>query len=154
MGLLLIALRMDGKLAVVVGGGPVGARKAQGVLDAGGRVKLISPEAVEALETLAAAELIEWERRRYEAKDLDGADIVFAATNVRETNGSIALEANKRGILCNVADAPEEGDFHSAAVVRQEQLVIGVNNEDRNPKRAVKVKRLISNWISDFLNGQ
>ena len=55
MGLLPIALRMDGKLAVVVGGGPVGARRAQGVLDAGGRVKLISPDAVKKLQELAAA---------------------------------------------------------------------------------------------------
>lgn len=144
MGLLPIALRMDGKLAIVVGGGPVGTRKAQGVLAAGGRVKLISLDAVEALELLAVAGDIDWEKRGFDAGDLAGADLVFAATNVREINAAVAVEAQKRGILCNVADAPGEGDFHSAAVVRQDGLVIGVNNVDRNPKRAVKVKAAIS----------
>lgn len=150
MGLLPIALRMDERLAVVVGGGPVGARKAQGVLDAGGRVKLISPDAVEALQALVTAGDIQWEKRRFEPADLDGAGLVFAATNVREVNRFVALRAKELGILCNVADAPAEGDFHSAAVVRQDGLVIGVNNLDRNPKRAVKVKA----QISDLLNGQ
>ena len=148
MGLLPIALRMDGKLAVVVGGGPVGARKAQGVLDAGGCVKIISPDVVDSLGKLAAAGAIVWERRGFEAGDLIGAYLVFAATNMREINGSIALRAKELGILCNVADAPNEGDFHSSAVVRQDGLVIGVNNLDRNPKRAVKVKA----GIADFLD--
>lgn len=143
MGLLPIALRMDGRLAVVVGGGPVGARKARGVLDAGGRVKLISPEAVEALQALATAGAITWEKREFELGDLDGAGLVFAATDVRETNRLVGAAASERKILCNVADVPDEGNFHSAAVVRQDGLVIGVNNVSRNPKRAVKVKHAI-----------
>ena len=145
--MLPIALRMDGKLAVVVGGGPVGARKAQGVVDAGGWVKLISPDAVEALEKLAVVGTIDWEKRGFETGDLTGADLVFAATNVREINAAVAVEAKKVGALCNVADAPAEGDFHSAAVVRQDGVVIGVNNLDRNPKRAVKVKMEISDLL-------
>ena len=153
MDLLPIALRMDGRLAVVVGGGPVGARKAQGVLDAGGRVKLISPDAVEALQTLAAAGDIQWEKRGFKTGDLDGADLVFAATNVREINEAVGLEAKKVGALCNVVDAPAEGDFHSAAVVRQDGLVIGVNNASRNPGRAVKVKAVISDLLDTAPDG-
>ena len=149
MGLLPIALRMDGKLAVVVGGGSVGARKAQGVLDAGGRVKLISPNAVSALEKMAKDGTIQWDKRGFEAADLDGADVAFVATNVREINGSVALRAKELGILCNVADAPEEGDFHSAAIVRRDGLVIGINNVNRNPRRAVKVRAA----IKDLLEG-
>ena len=147
MGLLPIALRMDGKLAVVVGGGPVGARKALGVLDAGGRVKLVSPDAVEALEKMAAEGAIIWVKRGFDAGDLAGADVVFAATNERKINEAVGLEAKRGGALCNVADVPSEGDFHSSAVVRQDGLVIGVNNLDRNPRRAKQMKVRISDFL-------
>ncbi|MEM7116577.1 MAG: precorrin-3B C(17)-methyltransferase, partial [Chloroflexota bacterium] len=135
--------KMDGKTAVVVGGGIVGARKAQGVLHAGGRVRLISPEAVPPLVELAEAGRIVWEKRPFQPTDLDNADLVFAATNERETNSLIAQEAKARQLLCNVADAPAEGDFHSAAVLRQDGLVIAVNNEQRAPKRAVQIREEI-----------
>src|SRR5215211_2520154 len=97
---------LRGAPVVVVGGGAVGERKVRGLLAAGAAVRLISPTASEQLQAWAAAGQIGWEQREYTVGDLDGARLVFAATNRREVNAQLAREAAALGLLCNVADAP------------------------------------------------
>jgi len=46
-------LRLDGRLCVVVGGGGVAARKVRGLRQAGARIRLVAPEVVDELATLA-----------------------------------------------------------------------------------------------------
>lgn len=135
---------LRGAKVVVVGGGPVGERKARGLLEAGATVCLISPSVTDQIKAWQADGDIVWLERAYQPNDLAGAALAFAASNVREVNGQVAQEARAMGILCNVADAPGEGDFHSSAVIRHNGLVIGVNNETRDPKRAVNVRDKIN----------
>ena len=138
---------MKNSRAVVVGGGPVGERKVRGLLDAQANVVLVSPEVTEGLRSLADDGQIEWVARPYAANDVSAAKLVFAATNDRAVNAQVTSEAQGMGILCNVADAPHEGDFHSPAVLRQDGLVVGVNNDSKQPKRAVAVRDQISDLL-------
>ena len=131
-------------LAVVVGGGRVAERKINGVLAAGGRVRLISPQATPQLQTWAAAGQIEWMTRNYQAGDLAGAFLVFAATNQRQTNAQIAIDAAELGILCNVVDAPAEGNFHVPAVHRQAGFTIAVGSGGQSPKRSKQLRDQIA----------
>ena len=50
-----INLILDGRPALVVGGGQVGRRKVMSLLDAGASVERVCPDAVDALAELAAA---------------------------------------------------------------------------------------------------
>ena len=54
------ALRLLGRPVLVVGGGPVAARRAKGLLDAGASVTVVAPEASPALLELAEAGLLTW----------------------------------------------------------------------------------------------
>ena len=144
--------KLNGAPVVVIGGGPVGERKIKGLLEAGAAVTLIAPEATEDLVALAASNQIVWHQRAYHAGDLIRAKLAFAATNEREVNGAISAEAATLGILCNVADAPDEGDFHSMATIRQDGLVVAVGTEGSQPKRAKEVKQQIRLSLSDLLN--
>ncbi|MEM7800869.1 MAG: precorrin-3B C(17)-methyltransferase [Chloroflexota bacterium] len=139
--------QLAGAKVVVVGGGPVGERKIKGLLDARAKVTLISPEATEKCQSWTSEGIISWIKRDYESNDVAAAKLVFAATNSRQINAQVTREAQNMGILCNVADAPQEGDFVSPAVVRANGLVIGVNNASRNPKRAIKIRDQIKNLI-------
>lgn len=140
--------KMDTKTVVVFGGGPVGERKVRGLLDASATVLLISPEATDGLRQLAQAGRIQWRQRTFRVGDTAEGDLVFAATNQREVNRAIADEARSQRILCNVADNPAEGDFHSMAVLRTDGLIVGVNNERRQPKRAVAVRERIRRLLA------
>jgi uroporphyrin-III C-methyltransferase/precorrin-2 dehydrogenase/sirohydrochlorin ferrochelatase len=65
---------------LVVGGGPVAARRAKGLLDAGARVTVVAPVATAALRELADAGLLTWEQRTYRPSDVDGVWFVQTAT--------------------------------------------------------------------------
>ena len=142
-------IHLNGARVVVVGGGTVGERKTQGLLDVGAAVTLISPNATPRLTQQAASGQLQWEQRTYQARDLLGAKLVFAATDQREVNAAISAEAKTLGILCNIADAPAEGNFHSAAVLRENGLIITVGTEARDPKRAKQVRDQMSKWLKE-----
>src|SRR2546421_10406157 len=79
--LYIACLRLKGRRCVVIGGGAVGLEKVEGLLACDADVTLIAPEAVPALEELAAEGSIAWQRREYAgAEDLEGALIAIAAT--------------------------------------------------------------------------
>lgn len=136
-------------LAIVVGGGEVGERKVRGLLDAGVRVRLISPQVTPELARLAADGVIEWLARTYQSGDLQGARLVIAATNVRAVNHAVASEAHEGGQLVNVADAPAEGNVHMPAVHRDENVIVAVNSLTARPRIAV----LIRDWVAGLLPG-
>ncbi|MDW8405378.1 precorrin-3B C(17)-methyltransferase [Chloroflexus sp.] len=135
--------------AVVIGGGPVGERKVRGLLAAGFPVRLISPTATAQLAAWAAEGRLIWEQRAYQAGDLAGARLVFAATNDRAVNARIAAAASAAGALCNVADAPDEGDFHVPAVHRSGELTIAVSSHGTAPARAAAVRDAIADWLAE-----
>lgn len=134
--------------AVVIGGGPVGERKTAGLLAVGATVSLISPDATPRLQQWAAEGRIVWKRRLYQPGDLTGAGLVFAATNQRQVNAQVAIDARELGALCNVADNPAEGDFHLPAVHRQPGLVVAVSTSGKNPSQARRIRDRIAEWLA------
>ena len=76
------ALRLLGRPVLVVGGGPVAARRAKGLLDAGARVTVVAPVASAALQELAGAGLLTWEPRTYSSADVDGVTHGHGAARV------------------------------------------------------------------------
>ena len=139
---------LRGAPVLVVGGGAVGERKVRGLLVAGAAVWLISPTATEQLQAWAAAGQVDWERREYATGDLEGVRLAFAATNQRAVNAQVAREAAALGLLCNVADAPAEGNFHLPAIYRGHGLTIAVSTDGASPARAVAVRDAIARWLS------
>lgn len=124
-----ITLQLSNQLCVVVGAGAVGQRKLIGLRQAGARIRLIAPDAPQAL----AAPDLELCRRPYRPGDLAGATLVFAATNDRALNAAIAREARAAGLLVNVADAPQQGNFTLPAVARQGSLTLAVASGGASP---------------------
>ena len=140
-------INLEKKRIVVVGGGPVGERKVRGLLAAGARPILISPQATEQLQAWAEEGRLEWQAKRYEAKDLAAADMVFVATDEPELNARVAGDAATAAALCNVADNAVLGDFHVPAVHRGNGLVISVGTEGKAPARASTIRDKIAAWL-------
>ncbi|MGQ9481812.1 precorrin-3B C(17)-methyltransferase [Chloroflexus sp.] len=136
--------------AVVIGGGAVGERKVRGLLAAGIPVRLISPTATDQLMAWAQEGRLIWERRTYRSGDLNGARLVFAATNDRAVNTLIAASAIATGALCNVADTPDEGDFHVPAIYRSGGITIAVSSTGAAPTRAVALRDAIADWLDSI----
>jgi precorrin-2 dehydrogenase/sirohydrochlorin ferrochelatase len=124
-------------MCVVVGGGEVARRKVQGLLAAGARVRVIAPHLHPELQENTAIELI---CRSFLPDDLAGALLVFAASNDRDVNARVAVAARQQGTLINIADDPEESDFHLPAVLQRGALTVAVSSGGGSPAFAAQLR--------------
>ena len=142
---LPILVRADGLVAVVVGGGAVGARKALALLDGGAAVRVVSPAVDDALRTAAARapDRLMLVEREFVRADLADADLVVAATSSAAVNQAVAREARALHRLVAVADAPAAGSFTAMAVHRAGDVVVGVS-AGGVPGAAVRIRDAIA----------
>jgi siroheme synthase-like protein len=120
-----VLLDVSDCLAVVVGGGAVGARKAAGLVEAGARrVRIVSP----AFHADVPA-TVERVAERYQAGHLQGARLAFAATDSAEVNSAVVADARRLGIWVNRADVDEDlaGDFTVPAQFRDGPVLVAVS---------------------------
>lgn len=130
-------LMLEGKQALVVGGGRVGLRKVELLLDAGASVVLVCPEWVSELEELP----IERRKRIFEASDLTGQTLVFACTDDKHVNRAILSAARDVGVMCCCSDGNwAEADFTTPAILRTDQLIISISTGGRSCRQAKLVK--------------
>ena len=130
MSLYPVNLDIHGVLCVIIGGGSVASRKVDSLLPCGAEIRVISPEVCTRLAGLADAGLLEWQQREYNKGDLDGAKLVFAATDNPEIQEQIVIEAGAAGVLVNVIDMPEACTFQVPASFRQGELLLTVSKQE------------------------
>ncbi|MDP3045834.1 MAG: bifunctional precorrin-2 dehydrogenase/sirohydrochlorin ferrochelatase [Eubacteriales bacterium] len=136
-----VALILDGQLSVVVGGGSVAHRKVCSLLDAGARVRVISPVLAGELQEMQEQNRIEVDLRPYRSGDVDGAFLVISATNDSTVNQEVAADCAARQILINSVDDPEHCTFYVPAVVRRGDLVISISTGGKSPMLARKIRQ-------------
>jgi siroheme synthase-like protein len=122
-----IALHGERITAVVIGGGTVGTRKALALADAGASVTVVSPVITRELEDAGESRRITIIRDAYRSEYIAWAALVIAATDSREVNAQVAVDANARGKLVNITDYPDEGNFHTMALHRSGDVTIAVS---------------------------
>lgn len=136
-----VFLNIRDKHCVVVGGGAVAERKVNGLLAEKAVVKVVSPEVTPAIIQLVSKGRCEWLRKTYIATDLDGAFLVFAATDSLKIQKQVARDADNLGIPVNVVDSPEQCTFHVPATVRRGDLTLAVSTSGKSPAVAAMVRR-------------
>jgi precorrin-2 dehydrogenase/sirohydrochlorin ferrochelatase len=134
-----IYLNITAKRCVVIGGGAVAERKVMGLLRAGASVHVVSPAITDPLQELARAGKIEYVSQEYSPDHLDDCELVFAATSSRAVNARVTADAIARRVHVNVADAPQEGDFITPAVVRRGEFCLSVATGGSNPALAARL---------------
>ncbi len=137
------------RTCLVVGGGAVGTRKTKTLLRAGARVVVVSPEASADLEALAAENRIRLHRRAYSAGDMADAFLVFGTTDDRDLNRRISEDAHQQGILCNIADQPDRGQFVLPSVVARGDLLIAISTSGKSPALARRIRRRLESAFGE-----
>jgi precorrin-2 dehydrogenase / sirohydrochlorin ferrochelatase len=136
-----IFLQIEGKPCLVVGGGDVGERKVEDLLLAGAQVNLVSREATPVLEAMAAQGLIKFLRDDFIPEHLDGMILAIAATNDLNTNKSVSIAAQVRGLPVNIVDQPDLCSFVVPATIRRGDLTLAISTGGRSPALAKKLRR-------------
>lgn len=134
-----IMLNCNSKVCCVVGGGTVAERKVKGLIGSGALITIISPQITPALQAMADQKQLHWVNRFYGEGDLQGAFLVYAAADVREVNEAVVREAQHRGILVNVVDQSESGDFITPGIIRRGKLTISVSTAGAGPVVAAEI---------------
>ena len=143
-----VYLDLHGRAVLVVGAGPVGARKAAGLIAAGAEVTVVAPEIsddVRALDPPAAAVVV----RSYDRSLLDEVRpwLVITATNVAEVNAHVARDATAAGIWANSADDPVNCGFILPAIHRQGDVTVAVSTGGAAPALAQYVRDRVGELI-------
>jgi siroheme synthase-like protein len=147
--LYIACLRLSGRECLVVGGGEIGLEKVEGLLACDGSVTLVAPDAVPELEALAGEGSIRWERRPFDAADLEGKFLAIAATNDTDVNIAVYDAAEARAMLVNVVDVPPLCNFILPAIVRTGPLAIAISTAGASPALAKRMKREISDQFGE-----
>ncbi|HBC76355.1 MAG: hypothetical protein A2008_00445 [Candidatus Wallbacteria bacterium GWC2_49_35] len=138
-----------GKKCLVVGGGAVGERKVRSLLDCGALVTLVSKSFTAGLERLAGEGKIHAEMRGFEEGDVEGAFLVYCATDDGELNRRVFETAEKKSLLVNVVDQPVLCNFIVPAIVRKGSLLASVSTSAAAPALAKKLKALLAAAFDD-----
>jgi len=141
MSLFPMFLKLEGRLILMVGAGPVGEGKIESLLASGATVHVIAPQATPRVREWAREGRIEWEAREYKPSDFAGVFLAIAATGSTKLHDEIYAEAKSRGILFNAVDEPDRCDFYFPAVVRRGDLQIAISTGGLSPALAQRLRK-------------
>jgi len=134
-------LKLSARPCLVVGAGTIAESKIASLLEAGGRVRVVAPEATPQVRSWAHANSIEWHQRLFQADDLEGMFLVVAATSSTELHEHIFAQATQRGVLCNIVDVPPLCDFYYPSVVQRGALQIAISTAGQSPALAQRLRK-------------
>ena len=141
-----VSLILQGRRCLVVGGGTVAERKVKGLLAAGAKVHVISPELCGELRSLVADRAITHEERPYHKGDVAGYRLVVAATGDPAINRSVYEDGETAGIWVNAADDTDSCSFYLPAVARQGVVTVAVSTAGCSPA--------LASWLRSELAGR
>jgi precorrin-2 dehydrogenase/sirohydrochlorin ferrochelatase len=121
----MACIDVEGRRCVVVGDGGMAAEKVEGLRACGAVVDQVAPAG-------------------YRRRVLKGALLVIAATSDRALNERVFRDAEKRGMLCNVADVPELCNFILPAVHREGPIAVAVSTGGASPALAKRLRSMIA----------
>jgi uroporphyrin-III C-methyltransferase / precorrin-2 dehydrogenase / sirohydrochlorin ferrochelatase len=139
-----LALSLQGRRAVVVGGGQVALRRVRGLLESDANVIVIAPRVDPELDALPVTVL----RRRYSDGDLSAAWLAHAATSDPAVNAAVAAEAERNRIWCVRADDAQASAAWTPAVARHGEVAVAVT-AGGDPRRARQLRSAIELALAD-----
>jgi len=154
-----ITLDLTGRRAMVVGGGPVAARRARGLLAAGAVVDVVSPAIGAELHALVGGGEVRWSPREFRVTDLrepSPAWFVQTATGVPAVDALVADECDALHIWCVRADDASLSAAWTPAVSRgsvgtaAEGMTVAVTGGG-DPRRAAALRDAIDSAVTTGL---
>jgi len=127
-----VNLILVGERCLVVGGGPVAARKIDGLLACRARVHVIA----ETVGPEVRARAVTWEERSYRRGEVAGFRLVLAATDDSRVNRTVYEDARAAGVWVNTADDPAACTFTLPSVVRRGPIMVTVSTGGYSPAMA------------------
>ncbi len=147
MEYLPIFIQIKHRPCLVVGGGPIAARKVALLRKAQADVTVVSPELCEELQTLKQDNLIQHQPREFEDADLEECVVVIAATDQRPVNQRVSELAHTLRLPVNVVDNPDLCSFIMPSIIDRSPVVIAVSTGGSSPVLARLIRTKLEGSI-------
>ncbi len=157
-----LSMDLTERQVVVVGGGPVAARRVRGLLDACAVVRLIAPSLCDDLVSLVAElatadaarpSRLQWMSRPYAGPgDLEGAWLVHTATGDESVDEAVGSDCRAARIWCVDAGSASRSSARvpaCASVDTPDGPVTVAVTAGRDPRRAVAVRDRVTRLLID-----
>ena len=139
-----VNLCLSGQRVLVVGGGPVAARKVEALLRAGAHVTVVAPAAIDAI---AEHPDVAWLPRGYLRGEAGSYRLVVTATSDPAVNSLVARDCAAANVFVNSADDPANCTFTLPSVARRGDLQVAVSTAGRSPALARWLRKRIEREI-------
>lgn len=137
---------LTGKNVLVIGGGAVALRKCERLLPYGCEITAAAGRFLPGFISLPGVKLI---FRAVEEGDLEGRDMVIAATDDKSVNRYLAEECRRRRIPVNVVDDEKSCDFLFPALVMRGRLSAGFCTGGASPTASAHFAREFEESLPD-----
>ena len=146
----VVSLMLDGRRAVVVGGGPVALERVGDLRDAGAHVVVVTPTPHDDLVARADDDdHVDLHRRPYRHGDLVDAAIAIATREDELDVDGFWQESRDRGVLASVLDDLPHCDFGATSLVRTGDLRIAIATAGRAPALAKRLRLHLEETLGD-----
>lgn len=132
------------KKCLIVGGGTVALRKVQVLLDFGADVVVVALEVISKIKEYPVTVY----QRNFEKEDLQGCELVVAATDDAGLNHKIAEAAQKQKIPVNAVDQQEDCSFIFPSYVREQELVGAFSSGGNSPVLTQYLKKYMAQILT------
>ena len=146
---------LSSRRCLVIGGNGEAERKVEGLLSANASVTVINETLTDKLADWAEQQRFTWLSRACRPGDLQGAWLAIATVRDKALAARLKDEAERHGVLLNVADDIPHSNFVSGAVTRRGPLAIAVSTSGNSPALAARIRKQLEQTFgpeyADFL---
>lgn len=123
-------IELQSRPCLVAGGGQIAFHKVKVLIDFGAQITVVAPEILPEIEEISG---VDCQKRSFKEADLEGQELVVAATNDKKLNHRISLICRKKKIPVNVVDQPEECSFIFPAYIKEKEVVAAFSSGGQSP---------------------
>lgn len=131
---------LKGRPCLLIGGGSIATRKARLLAKAGAKLIVVAPYISDEMQAMVAASGGECFFRGYETTDLMQGNVIICATDNREINQRVSVEAQAQRLPVNVVDSPDLCSIITPAIVDRSPLMIAITSGGDAPVLARQMR--------------
>jgi len=144
MGYFPFYIDIENKKCVIIGGGTVALRKIEKLLPFNPDITVIAPEICDEIGQMKEVKIC---NKEFEDKDIYSAFMVISATDDKELNAHIFELCKAKNIFINTVDDKEKCGFIFPALVKSDNVTVGISTSGKSPLYARFLRETIENSI-------
>lgn len=148
-----VFFKLDKLKMLIVGAGEVGHEKLHFILKSSpnANIDIVAPWAGEPVKELidSGKYNLNWHPKEFAPEDINGHDLIVAATNITAVNHAVHKEAKAKSKLINVADTPDLCDFYLGSIVTRGDLKVAISTNGKSPTFAKRFRQLLEEMLPD-----